>query len=94
VAADNPPCLAKGQSHHHPTMKIMFVKLAVLGIRMLLGLPDPEPNSLVRGTDPHPFHFSFNTKFLQKIIFKSEDNVPAGKLLEKNMKKKLIFLHP
>ncbi len=27
------------------------------------------------------------------LIFKNEDNVPAGKLKEKNMKK-IIFLHP
>jgi hypothetical protein len=56
-AADNPPCLVKGQSHHHPTMKIIFVKLAVMGIRrirMFLDLPDPEPDPLVRGTDPDP----------------------------------------
>jgi hypothetical protein len=98
-AADNPPCLVKGQSHHHPWIRVMFERLAVLGIRirrirMFLDLPDPEQDPLVRGKDPHPSHFSFNTKFLQKKIFKSEDDVPAGRLLEKNMKKKIIILHP
>jgi hypothetical protein len=36
---------------------------------------------------------NFNTKFYQKnYIFKAEGNVPAGKIKEKNMKKK--FSHP
>jgi hypothetical protein len=70
-AADNPPCLVKGQSHHHPTMKnmkIMFVKLAVLGIRIrtFFGLPDLV--LLVRGTrtDPDP---SLSHKGACKIKF-------------------------
>jgi hypothetical protein len=70
---------------------ILFLYLkAVLGIRirMFEGLPDPD--SLVRGKDPDPSDFSKVLSRLKKclqniiltknLIFKTEDNVPAGKL--------------
>jgi hypothetical protein len=51
----------------------------VLGIRisMFLGLPYPDP--FVRGIGPDP------------LTFKSEDNVPVGKLEEENMEKNNCF---
>ncbi len=32
--------------------------------------------------------------FSKNLIFKTEDNVPMGKLEEKNIKNIIIFLHP
>ncbi len=57
--------------------------LTVLGIRIrrirfVLGFPDLD--SLVRGMDP-----DFSKKNCKHLIFKTEDNVPVGKLLEKNI---------
>jgi hypothetical protein len=58
---------------------------------MFLGLPDPNPDPLARGTDPDPSLFSKNVlgglklclqnKILAKNkIFQTEDDVPVGKL--------------
>ncbi len=60
-------------------------------IRMFLGLQDPDP--LVRGTDLDPSFFwnnackiGFYKKiFAKNFVFKTEDNVIMGKLIEKNM---------
>ncbi len=51
----------KGSENHGQQLKEkIFLFKAVLGIRMLLGLPDPDPDPdpLVRGMDPDPSIFS------------------------------------
>ncbi len=61
---------------------------------MLLDLLDPDP--LVRGTDLDrllilpfyeimPENRFLTQNFSKNLIFKTENNVPGGKLLEKNM---------
>ncbi len=45
---------------HFPDPFLPVLGIRIRKIRMFLGLPDPEPDPLVRGIDPdlHPSHFS------------------------------------
>ncbi len=74
----------------------IFWPVVGIRIRMFLGLQDPDPEPLVRGTNPEldPSLFSYrcwadwNTAFkiqtlAKNLILKTEDNVPAGQLLGK-----------
>ncbi len=60
--------------------------------RVFLDLPDPD--LLVRGTDPDPDP-SLRKILANNKIFKTEDNVPAGTVsYKKKYENKFFFFHP
>ncbi len=85
--------LSLGVSHYilFPSVLGIRIRNRILGIRLLLALPDSDP--LVRGTDPEPapapnpalcwadWNNACKIKILAKNkIYQTEDNVPVGKL--------------
>ena len=70
-------CMGSGMAGQFLTFRPVL-GIRIRRIRFVLGFPDLD--SLVRGMDP-----DFSKKNCKHLIFKTEDNVPVGKLLEKNI---------
>jgi hypothetical protein len=84
--------LKKPLRHAHSTDDFLLVfRICELLVRIrILGsvLLNNGSGSVLESCSFRAYKKKFNTKFVAKNFkFKSEDNVPAGKLKEKNMKK-------
>jgi hypothetical protein len=75
---------------------------SLLRIRMFLGLLDPDPDSLVRGTDPDPLRILLSSSknldsyclwlFVDFLSLENDVNVPSKWNKQKNFK--LVFCWP
>jgi hypothetical protein len=50
------------------SMVLAVLRIRIHRIRMVLGLLDPDPVPLVRGTDPDPQHWFLGTVSLSKMV--------------------------